>query len=326
MFNNVIPDDIKPAFPNPITGNGVRPKLLEILGLENLPDPEDVNFTVVDSGTEPEGIIWSAVTYLNSLGESVPGIIMIHEGKTSTALPGIVCVPGTGGSAEEVADQRFEPTPPNGEVLGFGRELARRGYAVMAISIKGCYGRPSLPGRSEQENKYLEVYGRPLMGIFVEETLKATNVLASLEQVDSNRIGITGMSLGGLATWYPMACDPRIRVGVPICGGIGSIARNIHEGLSDRSSSAIFPPHMLRYFDHPEIVASCIAPRPFMTVIPTMDEDMPKSGADLLIREVAPFYSSLGVPDHFKVYQPEGNHRFLIEYFEWAVSWFNRFL
>ena len=149
MFNNVIPDDIKPAFPNPITGNGVRPKLLEILGLENLPDPEDVNFTVVDSGTEPEGIIWSAVTYLNSLGESVPGIIMLPEGKTSTALPGIVCVPGTGGSAEEVADQRFEPTPPNGEVLGFGRELARRGYAVMAISIKGCYGRPSLPGRSE---------------------------------------------------------------------------------------------------------------------------------------------------------------------------------
>ena len=43
----------------------------------------------------------------------------------------------------------------------------------MSISIKGCYGRPRFPGRSEQENKYLVVYGRPPMGIKVEETLRA---------------------------------------------------------------------------------------------------------------------------------------------------------
>ena len=104
------------------------------------------------------------------------------------------------------------------------------------------------------------------------------------------------------------------------------MARNIHEGLPDRSSSAIFVPNMLRHFDHPEIVASCIAPRPFMTVVPTMDEDMPKSGADQLVREVAPVYESMGHPDRFKVYQPQGNHRFLIEYFEWMVEWFDRFL
>jgi hypothetical protein len=102
------------------------------------------------------------------------------------------------------------------------------------------------------------------------------------------------MSLGGLATWYSMACDPWKRGGAPICGVGGSMARNIHEGLPDRSSSAIFVPHMLRYFDHHEIVASCIAPRPFMTVVPPMDEDMPKPGADQLIRDMADVYESMG--------------------------------
>ena len=43
-----------------------------------------------------------------------------------------------------------------------------------------------------------------------------------------------------------------------------------------------FIPHMLRYFDHPEVVAACIPPRPFMMVAPTQDEDMPREGVDEL--------------------------------------------
>ena len=326
MFNDVIPKEIAPAFPEPVRGENVRAKLLELLGLDKLPGPSDVDFTVRETSVDEDGIRWTALTYRNSFGEGVPGIIMMPADTPARELPGVVCIPGTGGSAEEVADPRFEPTPPDGEVRGFGRELARRGYAVMSISIRGCHGRPRFPGRWEQEAKYLVVYGRPQMGIIVEEALRAARILASQDHVDSDRIGLTGMSLGGLATWYPMACDPWISAGAPICGGVGSMARNIHEGLPDRSSSAIFVPNMLRYFDHPEIVASCIAPRPFMTVVPTMDEDMPKSGADQLVREVAPVYESMGHPDRFKVYQPQGNHRFLIEYFEWMVEWFDRFL
>ena len=70
-----------------------------------------------------------------------------------------------------MADVDFEPTPPDGRVRGFGRELARRGYATMSISIKGCHGRPGPPGSWEQEAKYLEAYGRPQMGIIALKLL-----------------------------------------------------------------------------------------------------------------------------------------------------------
>ena len=325
-MSNIVPKDLKPAFPEPFRGDGVRPKLLEILGMDAVPGPADVSFTAIDATDDREGIRRTKVTYRNSLGEDVPGIMMLPTVAPPDPLPGVVCIPGTGGSAEEVADSDFEPTPPDGRVRGFGRELARRGYATMSISIKACLGRPGLPGSWEQEAKYLEAYGRPQMGIIAEETLRAARILGSQESVDPERIGLTGMSLGGLATWYAMACDPWIRAGAPICGGVGSMARNIHEGLPDRSSSAIFVPHMLRHFDHSEIIASCVAPRPFMTIVPTMDEDMPKSGADQLVREVVPVYKSKGCPDRFKVYQPRGDHSFLTEYFEWMVEWFDRFL
>lgn len=123
-----------------------------------------------------------------------------------------------------------------------------------------------------------------------------------------------------------MVCDGLRPVDIRGGSGIGSMARNIHEGLPDHSSSAIYVPHMLRCFDHPDIVAACIAPRPFMTVVPTIDEDMPRSGANALVRVVAPVYESMRHSARFKVYQPEGNHQLLIQYFEWMVEWFNRFL
>ena len=100
------------------------------------------------------------------------------------------------------------------------------------------------------------------------------------------------MSLGGNATWYAMAAAPWIRAGAPICGGVGRMASVIHEGDIERHSAYFFIPHMLRYFDHPEVVAACIPPRPFMMVAPTQDEDMPREGVDDLIQVVEPVYAS----------------------------------
>ena len=51
---------------------------------------------------------------------------------------------------------------------------------------------------------------------------------------------------------------------------------------------------------------------------------MPREGVSNLIQVVREVYASLGHPERFKVYQPEGNHRFLVEYFEWMVEWFNQ--
>ena len=93
-----------------------------------------------------------------------------------------------------------------------------------------------------------------------------------------------------------------------------------------RHSAYFFIPHMLRSFDHAEIVAACIAPRPFLMISPTRDEDMPRAGVDDLISVVEPVYQSLGCPDHFKVHQPEGKHEYRSEYFDWMVAWFKQFL
>ena len=315
-MQSIIPKGIRPAYPDEIPASAVRSKLMELLGLEEI--SAAIDYTT-ESRQEEDGLCTMRVRYENSLGEAVPGILMVPQEESAHKRPGIVCVPGTGGTADEIAHPRFFMER---KLMGWARELARRGFATLAISPKGCEMRRSSLEEWATENKLLAPYGRTQMGVLVEETLKGARLLAATSGVDANRIGLTGMSLGGNATWYAMACAPWIWAGVPICGGVGSMARVIHHTAADRHSAYYFIPHLLRHFDHAAIVAACMPPRPFMMIAPTEDEDMPREGVDELIPVVSQAYAEAGCPERFQVRQPEGNHAFLVEYFEWMADWF----
>ena len=43
---------------------------------------------------------------------------------------------------------------------------------------------------------------------------------------------MTGMSLGGHATWLALRHDPRISLGIPIVGCAGENARSLHSGCA----------------------------------------------------------------------------------------------
>ena len=121
-MSDIISKDIRPAFPVHVPKDAVRSKLLELLGLDEV--PKEVDF-VGGTTWEEEGIRVAQLTYKNSLGETVPGILMTPLNAPSQKLPGIVCVPGTGGSTQKIAHQRFylEENPP-GMLIGWAREVA----------------------------------------------------------------------------------------------------------------------------------------------------------------------------------------------------------
>ncbi len=316
-----IPRNITPAYPDPVRGQAIRPKVLELLGLGKL--PAAVTFKKETSKTTSDGLSVTTLSFQNSLGETVPGILIAPIGAATDSLPGVVCMPGTGGDAARMTGARFyregaEESP----LMGWARELARRGFATLSITLKGTVARRRVFEDWDREARLLAPYGRPQMGFLVEEALRAARILASQPMVDSQRIGLTGFSLGGYAAWWAAACDPSIAAAVPMCGGLGSLARDIHEGDPDRQSSFHYVPGLLRYFDHPEIVASCIAPRPLMVLAPLHDPDMPASGVDQLLRVANPAYLKAGHPERFKVYRPDDGHVFRVKYFEWTVEWF----
>ena len=321
---NPLPPNIKPAFPRPCPPAAVADQLRQLLGLDSM--PEKVAATT-RSTQEMDELIRTDVRYPNSLGESLQAVILTPRTIPAAGLPGVVCMHGTSGSIDHVVAEQLELSPPPyPQLRGWARALSRRGYATISISLKGSVQRRGSVEAWEEEAKLLEAYGRPHAGIVAEEALLAARVIGAHPGVDPQRLALTGMSLGGFAAWYGMACAPWIAVGAPICGGVGSLARVIHQGNVERHSSLIFPPHLLRYFDHADIVAAAIAPRPFMMVAPLEDEDMPKAGVDDLLPPVQDAYRRAGLSKHFQIHRPEGNHVFKVEFFEWLVAWFRRFL
>ena len=154
-MSDIVPKDIQPAFPVDVPRDTVRSKLLELLGMDEI--PSDVDFTKGPT-KEEDSLHVTAVTFENSLGETVPRILILPLDAPEQKLPGLVCIPGTSSSAEEAAHPRFEETPPTDRVHGFGRELARRGYATLSISIKGSVVRRKTVESWEQEAKFLVAY------------------------------------------------------------------------------------------------------------------------------------------------------------------------
>ncbi len=322
----VVPVDVKPAFPHPIRGEAVRSKVVELMGMDAIP-PKDVPFSLGETKKTEDGLLMAPVEFSNSLGETVPGILTLPAAAKAGSLAGVVCMPGTHGDAERLTQERFHREDPDkGPLLGWARELSRRGFATLSITLKGTLARRRTLGEWETEAKLLAPYGRPQMGILAEEALRAARVLGAQEQVEPSRIGLTGFSLGSYASWWAMACDPSIRTAAILCGGLGSLARDIHEGNPDRHSSCHYIPGLLRYFDHPEIVADCIAPRPLMILGPMQDPDMAAAGVDQLLRQVSPVYRAAGKLNLFKVHRPDDGHVFRVKYFEWMAQWFGKYL
>lgn len=319
-----IPKDFQSFYPHELSSREIRGKVCELLGVvvPNQQVPVQVGIT---ENTE-DGLQMIRLNFKNVLGEQVPAVLLMPEKKTSKTLPGIVCMSGTSGTADRLVEPRFgRDVGDKGPLRGWGRELARRGFVTLNLTLRGTVSRRTSLHHWERHIRFLIPYGLTMMGVMVDEALRASRILSARNEVDSNRVGMTGMSLGGVVTFYGMSCDESIRCGVPIAGSVGSLATLIHEGDVERHSSYIYIPHMLRYFDHPQIVANCICPRPFMTISPIRDEDMPRQGVEYMKDIVEEAYKMAGYPEHFKVYQPDSKHIFKRDYFEWMAQWFKRY-
>ena len=95
----------------------------------------------------------------------------------------------------------------------------------------------------------------------LNDGMRAVDVLLTFPDVDPQRIGAIGHSLGGKETLYLMAFDDRIRAGVASEGGLGLNSTNWDAPwyLGPDIKKPDFPR------DHHELVAM-IAPRPFLVL------------------------------------------------------------
>jgi dienelactone hydrolase len=203
----------------------------------------------------------------------------------------------------------------------FGPLLARAGYVSL------CLDMPTFGDRDDVEESAAAKahiwYGTSLIGQMVSEQAAALTYLASREEVDPQRIGAFGISLGSTLAYWHAALDPRIRAVAHLCC-YADYATLVELGAHDNHGIYLLVPGLLTETSTGEI-AGMIAPRPQLICLGEDDELTPSPSIERALEVTRPMYAAAGAPDALEVFVQAGvDHRETPEMHERVMAFFDR--
>ncbi|MEX0703497.1 MAG: prolyl oligopeptidase family serine peptidase [Planctomycetales bacterium] len=227
--------------------------------------------------------------------------------------PGAVAIHGHSGVFPVVglreAEGKLEEAPPNH--YDYGRDLARRGYIVVAPCMTPFHPREPREGYPAGSDRCavtfvrMQLLGKLLIAENLRDCLWCVEMLAQDARVDAERLGCLGLSYGGRMTMLTTALEPRIRV-----AAISGAANVMQERIQLRySCGAQVIPGLLQYGDVPEI-GSLIAPRPCVWEIGSRDGLIDPNWANEAMQRIDRAYRAAGAADNLYVDRFEGGHIF----------------
>jgi dienelactone hydrolase len=302
----------------------VRQTLLRCLGdLPARPNPLKVQ---VLAREDHDGYTLERFQFDNGVDSVVPGILLIPKGRKGPR-PAILGAHGHGGSKEIICtDEKNQQC--------VGPLLARRGYVVAAIDSyfcgdrvgRGPAGKRDGKGGEEASLFKLNLWlGRCLWGMMLRDQQCLLDYLQTRPEVDKDRLGVTGMSMGCTTSWWLAALDERVKavVGV-VC--FTRYTELIAHGDLRMHGIYYFVPGVLAHFDS-EAIYALAAPRPMLMLSGDQDGGAPTDGIAVLENKLSPVYRLYGKADAFRsvVYKNTG-HEYLPEMRTEMLRWFERHL
>jgi dienelactone hydrolase len=163
--------------------------------------------------------------------------------------------------------------------------------------------------------------GQNLAGFFTWDGIRALDYLVSREDVDPERIGISGNSGGGTQTTYLFAADPRIKAAAPSCF-IHTIFTEARLEMGDAEQNLFA--QMRDGIDHPDYIMMA-APRPHKILAATHDFFRIYATWDTY-RYVKRYYSWLGYSERADILENLEGHNYNRLQREAAVQWLLRWI
>lgn len=254
------------------------------------------------------------IEYTSEEGLVTPAYYLRPEGAEGM-LPAVVAVTGHGYGHRDCVGLNADGTIME-ELEGnythkFALRLCERGFAVIAPEPFG-FGDLRLeedikraPGASscDRINGFLTMLGRSTGGVRVVQAMRAIDALEALGGVDMNRIGIMGISGGGLVTEFTAALDERIRACV-----VSGYANTFRD-------SVMAMPHCVDNFfmgmvdelEMPDILAS-IAPMPMLWEAGDKDPIFPFYAVQAAYAQVQAVYAHENVSGNLALDGFQGGH------------------
>ncbi len=283
-------------------------------------------------------------------GEKVPVLIYRPPAAGSKPLPVVICLHGTGGSKDQA------------DITNFMLRFVMKGFMAVAIDARfhGQRIAGGAHGSAEYINAIIAAYNNsdsqqqqhPFFYDTVYDLWRLTDYLCSRPDVQKDRIGMMGISMGGIETWMAASVDKRIKVAVPLIAAQSfrwSLENDMWQGRArtvwaanlavarERGDTAVraddvkklwnkVVPGITGPFDCPSMIR-LFAPRPLLLLSAEKDMNCPLGGAELAFRAAREAYQSNNVTTRLKIHvTPDETHHLIPEHIEMAVDWFVKWL
>ncbi|MBI3408925.1 MAG: alpha/beta fold hydrolase [Planctomycetes bacterium] len=266
--------------------------------------------------------------------------------KPQAKLPAVLVLHGTGGSMQGM--------------VPFMKELAKRNIIGVAIDAR-YHGERSggVNGAAAYNEAIVRAWktkpGEPMEHPFYYDTCwdhwRALDYLVTRKDIDADKFGMIGFSMGGIETWLAASVDERIKVIVPVIG-VQSFrwsldndqwqarARTIKaphdQAAKDLGESAVNQkvcrelwnkviPGILDHFDSPSMLRLC-AGRPLLILSGSKDPNCPYEGAKLAVAAAKQAYHDAKCPEKLNVIVEDVGHIVTPAQQRTALEWFERWL
>jgi dienelactone hydrolase len=244
------------------------PKLLELLGdfPARVPLNAEVESSVEDGDLIRERVVIDSEEYMSIPCQVLRPKTMQPDGSN----PAILCSHGHGPYGKDAVAGVRSSQGHVAEIqqlnYNYGEQMARAGFVTISPDLRVFGerrdGPDPFPGRDPCNVNFVK---GAMMGIYpltlnIWDMKCCIDYLETRPEVDKNRIGMMGLSQGGVMTTFTAAVEPRIKA-ADISGYINPW-RGFGIERANFCGSQIVP-NVYRYFDTDDI-AGLIAPRPLL--------------------------------------------------------------
>jgi hypothetical protein len=259
---------------------------------------------------------------LNGL-EPVPALLLIPR-KRQTPAPGLLYIHWHGGMydlGKEMLCKGVKAAP------AYAPACVQKGLVTLAID-SWCFGerKHEKDGHQGEENafKLMLWNGRVLYGMMMFDEFRAMDYLASRPEVDKQRLGVLGMSMGSTKAWWLAALDSRVKLCMDVCCLTDYDELIKAHGLQGHGIY-YYVPSLLRHFQTAEI-NELIVPRAHLSVNGKRDELTPPAGVDKVRDYLLPLYRKYGKEAELRVELFDCAHVELPEMRKLILEWMDRSL
>ncbi|HEY4062937.1 MAG TPA: acetylxylan esterase [Puia sp.] len=296
-----------------------------------------------------DSVIIEQGTIYSEKEEKVP--ILIYKPVTGEkSYPAVIFLHGTGGKKDSK------------EITTMLYQLTKRG--IMGIAIDARYHGARVSGGAHGSKQYVEACTRawentdathqehPFFFDTVYDLWRLMDYLVTRPDIKADRIGMGGISMGGIETWMAASVDPRVKVIVLDIaaqsfkwsldndrwqGRVGTIRGAHVQAAKDLGDSAVngrnvkivwdkLLPGITGEFDCPSLIR-LMAPRPLLILSTEKDQNCPLPGAKIAYASAMTAYTNQNAMADLKMdIAPNLPHTTTPEHTQMTLDWFSKWL